>query len=685
MKRSLVFLCAVALTTSVLAQRRAVQLPSRISAEFPVSNITYVPGAMGVRPRIAAGPHQALVIWSNGAVRVDELGHPLDPIPMISGLFPWGPQDVVWTGDEYLVVLARWIGTSVAISLVRIGTGGHTGPFIDLETPADPNVNVAMAMNGDELAIVYTTRTSSGTFVANALFVSRTTFTITHRLDLGAATASMASGRVVASPSGYLVLTPKHFDLIGLHGNGVSSGAFPQTDLDAVWNGAEYVIAAADYDGVVTYPMSSSGVIGDSRVVHVAFHSLAPAIAWNGAEYRIVWQDETRLSFSGYVNATFDLFAARIAADRTPLEETRLQKKIWSTDYRFTPGPDGDALAAVGTTFVPVWTAAQRIVYDGSLGSGELPGAFAPELVSRAAQPQSGAGLVATPESARVFWFETDAVLTTSIDPLGHRGSAKSLTAALYPPIIAFNGVDTVALWSTGTSVYVTVIDAAGDVVTQTTLATSAGMHVRAFDCNAHDCAAVWNDDAKTYFQRVSPNGSPIDGPLELTTGFIGLSGRDDEYLLLFNWARNLFATRWADGKLSDVTDLQTNVTSAAIASNADGWLVVAAPTVIRLDAQAQIQSRANLPTVDPYASATWDGRDWIIVWDADGDIDAARMHPDGTLDVPFFVAATKDQEHAPIVRSAGNGLSAVAYWRYTNDRIYGLSLRVFVRWIDNR
>src|SRR5947207_6234359 len=224
MKCSLIFLCSLVLTTSLLAQRRAaVQRPfdagaPRLSAEFPVSGVTYVPGSLGNRPRIAAGPHQALVIWSNGAVRVDELGHPIDSTPILSGHLPWGPQDVVWTGDEYLAVMTRWTGSKVAISLVRIGTDGHAGFPIDLETPADPNVNAAMAMNGDELAIAYTTRTNSGMYVAKALIVSRITFTVTQRLDLGAATAPMSSGRVVASLSGYLVLTPKHFNLIALHG-----------------------------------------------------------------------------------------------------------------------------------------------------------------------------------------------------------------------------------------------------------------------------------------------------------------------------------------------------------------------------------------------------------------------------------------------------------------------------------
>jgi len=208
---------------------------------------------------------------------------------------------------------------------------------------------------------------------------------------------------------------------------------------------------------------------------------------------------------------------------------------------------------------------------------------------------------------------------------------------------------------------------------------------VRAFDCNARDCAAVWSDSAKTYFQRVAPNGSPIDQPLELATGFAGLKGRGDEYLLIFRWAYGLYATRWADGKLNDAVDLQTTSTSLiTIASKPDGWLVVAPPAAIRLDANAQVEGRSELP-VSVNVSAAWDGRDWIIVWDGDGDVDAVRMHPDGTFDAPFTVAATKDPELQSVVRSAGNGLSAVEYARYTNDRVYGVSLRVFVRWIENR
>lgn len=664
------------------------QPPSRISAEYPVSDVAYVHAVGGARPRIAAGPHQALVVWSKGMVRVDELGRPIDPVPIITGQSPWGPQDVVWAGDEYLVTLTRWNGSNVVLSLMRVGVEGHAGPPIDLETPADPNVYAAMAIDGDELAIAYTTLTNSGDSLAHALIVSRSTFTVTKRIELGTAAAPMSAGRVVASPSGYLVLTPKHFDLIGLHGNGITSGALPQWGLDAVWNGAEYIVAAADYGGLLVYPMSSNGTIGASRVVDEAFHALTPAIAWNGSEYRIVWQDETRLSFSGYVNGTFDLMAARIAADLTTLEKSVLQKQVWSTDYRFVPAPDALAIAAAGATFIPVWMGgapvvfAERDVYDASLGSLT----FVPQLVSHRAEGQSSPALVATPQLVRVFWWEDNAgVTTTSIDASGRRGSVKS-NVTQNSPIVAFNGVDTIALWNTPTNVYVTVFDATANVVAQTKLATSIDVQLRAFDCNANDCAAVWSDNAGTYFQRVAPNGSPIDRPLPLAIGFAGLKARGNEYLLVFAWAHDLFATRWADGKLSDVTDLQAAAASYefAMASKPDGWLVIAGKDAIRLDANAQIEGRSELP-VNINTSATWDGRDWIIAWNAGGDIDAVRMHPDGTLDTPFAVAATPNEESAPVVRSAGDGLTAVAYWRYTNDRTYGVTTRVFVRWIDNR
>jgi hypothetical protein len=266
-------------------------------------------------------------------------------------------------------------------------------------------------------------------------------------------------------------------------------------------------------------------------------------------------------------------------------------------------------------------------------------------------------------------------VATTSIDVHGRRGETRS---GVVPGLLAFDGVDVVALSVSGSQLLFTVLDRS-----QATIATGSDLSPRAFDCNAHDCAAAWFDGSKNWFQRIAFDGTPIGDPLELATGFMGLSGRDDEYLLVFRWDSNLYATRWADGKLSGVTDLHADARGIAIASKPDGWLVVASPAVIRLDANAQVLGRNTLFTVDEHPSATWDGRDWIVAWDADGDIRAARIHDDGTMDAAFDVAATSDQEHAPVVRSAGNGRTAVAYTRSTDDRIYGVTTRVFVRWIE--
>jgi len=130
------------------------------------------------------------------------------------------------------------------------------------------------------------------------------------------------------------------------------------------------------------------------------------------------------------------------------------------------------------------------------------------------------------------------------------------------------------------------------------------------------------------------------------------------------------------------VTELGVDGLPVTVASKPDGWLVVAPPQAIHLDANAAIIARTELPSDVP-VSATWDGRYWIVAWSDGVDIHVARIAPDGTLVDQFLAAATNQSESSPIVRSAGNGLTALAYTRSTNDRVYGASWRVFVRWIE--
>jgi hypothetical protein len=191
MKHALVLLSSFLFALSISAQRHPVVnrplLPGspRLSTELPVSDITYEGGSGGARPRIAAGPHQALVVWSNGAARIDASGKPLDLFPLIGRA-----QDATWNGTTYTVVIAR----DTTISLVDIDTDGRVGVPIDIEHAGDPNVSVAMGGN----VIVYSTLRPEGGYSLTALVVSHGM--VEKRIPLGTSAYPMSRGRVVASP-----------------------------------------------------------------------------------------------------------------------------------------------------------------------------------------------------------------------------------------------------------------------------------------------------------------------------------------------------------------------------------------------------------------------------------------------------------------------------------------------------
>lgn len=677
MKRSLALLSSVLITLSISAQRHSVvyrpQLPGspRLSNEIPVSGITYEGDFGGDRPRIAAGPHQALVVWPHGAVRVDASGKPLDLFPLIDNA-----QDAWWNGTKYVVAMLR--GT--VISLVEIDTDGRVGIPVDLEETGNANVRVAMDGN----VVVYSALSPEGQFSLTALIVSHGA--VAKRIALGTSDFPMSRGRVVASPSGALVLWPDNYRVIGEAGN-VTGGALPRSELDAVWNGVSWIVASAGADGVNVFPISSDGAVGVASVVHRPESSMVssvyPAIGWNGSEYRLIWQEYLR---SGYSGGTFDLYEMRVAADRTRIDERLLEPAIWWTDNRFVPGTEADAIAAIDGRFIGVYPtgtptagSALRNLYAVNLDAGTA------ELLTRRAASQFLSALLATPSSARVIWSSLSDSFSASVDRNGRLGEVAQPGAKPYAAY-AWNGVDTIAVWAeffnNSFSIFGALLDGGGNIVSKKVLVTELlPTSVQQIDCNAHDCAMVWSSNEQSFFQRFTFNLTPIDQPLPIAAGFRQLSGRGDEYLLLFQW-NHLIATRYAGGKLSDVTELGVDGLPVTVASRPDGWLVVAPPRAIHLDTSAAIIARTELPSDVP-VSATWDGRYWIVAWSDGADIHVARIAPDGTLADQFLAAATSQEESSPIVRSAGSGLTALAYTRRTNDRVYGATWRVFVRWIE--
>jgi len=189
MNRPLFLLSSLLLASIAFAQRHPVVdrplLPgaARLSNEIPVSEITYEGGAGGERPRIAAGPHQALVVWSNGVVRLDASGTPLDLFPLIGAQWPYGPHDAAWNGTHYTVAVTRETATGIVISLVDVDPDGHVGPGVDIERIAFGSVNVAIAANDGELAVVYSRSLSDGGNSITALIVSHGV--VMQRLQLG--------------------------------------------------------------------------------------------------------------------------------------------------------------------------------------------------------------------------------------------------------------------------------------------------------------------------------------------------------------------------------------------------------------------------------------------------------------------------------------------------------------------
>jgi hypothetical protein len=672
---------------------------------------------------------------------VDSAGQPLDPVPLL-GSNPgdpssFTPQDVVWDGSQYVVVGKQGIGTSqTTIRLFPIRDDGRFGSAVDIVV-ADEVSAVAAAASGSDIALVYSSKAAAqngSTVIATIVHNGQ----VGDRWTLGSSDdyKAMATGRVIGSPAGFLVLWPHNFRILARNGAMTSGGALAESDLDATWNGSSYAVVGADPAGITLFTVSAEGVVGASTTVHTSTYApRLPSIAWSGAEYRVIWNEATSMNPCCSVPwawATYDLIGARIDANFHPISEAVLVSAVAQTGG-YLPPPDSLTIRWTGTSFLSVWTTGPvdstsilRDVYDFALPPTSMPTqasiSAGAQLISHRAEMQLPLAVAATPDGARVFWSSESGHMTGSIDVLGRHGAPTTLpfTAAPMARSAAWNGVDFVLSgYLPSQQMAVGLVDRAGTLVR--TAQYSAGGRSRiaqAIACNTSDCAIVWaetdaTDVASGFFQRIASDGSPIDQPVPLPALPVALSGGGNEYLIAMtsgDAVKHYFAARYADGKLQDSTQIWEGFASSiTAASRPDGWLVVLIPLrvtpnsvvhAVHLDSTAAVTRTTDIVFppqlyVDTTV-ATWDGRDWIVLWQqpktyTNNDLFAARIATDGTLLDPgdaqpgFPLAARDSGEDSPMISSIGNGLTAVAYRRFTNDQTYGLSTRVFVRWIDNR
>ena len=181
---------------------------------------------------------------------------------------------------------------------------------------------------------------------------------------------------VASSGSGYLVVwqgkrdpEPRRNDLFGRR---VSAGGAPiglafrisgrratvyERDAAVAWNGSEYLVVWEDgrnapgggVSDIFARRVSAEGsVIGADFPIggrNAAAYQREPALAWSGTEYLVVWQDGRNAATRGS-----DIYGRRLTAEGEGLEPDRRLSGAAATSYERNP-----TVAWNGTEYLVVW------------------------------------------------------------------------------------------------------------------------------------------------------------------------------------------------------------------------------------------------------------------------------------------------------------------------------------------
>ena len=318
-----------------------------------------------------------LVVWDdfrgNGtydiyATRIDPGGTVLDPAGIAVSRYAsqeYAPA-VAFSGSNFLTVWHDSRNSHKDIYGIRVGTDGTVLDLrqIPISTAAGSQSNPAMASDGTNyLAVWHEWRTDS----VNDIFAVRVALDGAVLDSLGIAISTAAKDQiypaVAAGTTGFLAVWQDYrngnYDIYGARvaasgslldptGIGVAVAAGAQEYPAVAFDGTNYFVVwqdrrGASYD-IYGARVSLGGILQDATGIAVSTavgDQLQPAVAFDGTNYVVVWQDNR--------SGTYDVYAARVAPNGTVLDAAGIAV---STAAGAQESP---ALAFDGTNYFAVW------------------------------------------------------------------------------------------------------------------------------------------------------------------------------------------------------------------------------------------------------------------------------------------------------------------------------------------
>ena len=636
-----------------------------------------------MEPAIASNGSDSLITWNDDRVgfpnndifgaRLSAAGTVLDPVSIQIGhaAAAQSAPAVAWNGTNYYVVWADnraginnsdIYGTSVSSAGTVTNVSGTA-----ISTEADQQLAPAITSNGDDFFVDWHDRRSGTSYDVYA-------------------TRIIAAGTVL-SPSGTLI----------------SNAALDQWNPALAWNGTNYAVAWQDQRSGTGSPediyltrVSPAGVVLDASGIVVSNGAPAerlPAIAANGSDFFATWLDQRTLSI--------DIFGSRVAGAGTVQDPTGILVSTATADQAHP------AVAWDGTNYLMVWEDqrsatsidiyAARVAEDGTvLDPVGIPvSTVAGDLQTSPAVAWDGTNFMVVWEDTRDFATGGGPSCTYCTDIYGSRigtdgtvldPSGIPISTALShqeSPAIAWNGTSYLVTWTDSRplvtfgrrDLFGALLSPAG-VVTDNDIAIATSSDFdSAVASNGTDFLVVWTSTAPAnnfnlYRTRVTGAGAVLD-PSGIALAPVMGSQRHPSVV----WNGTNYFVAW-----SDTRSPPTHIYGALL--DTTGEFVVSAAGGIPISAAAGAQLAP--------AAAT-DGSGFLVLWGdtragfAKEDIYGSRLSSSGVVQDPagLPIAVSADIEQSPAVVEGPSGTQRLLYQRGSSEAPYDGVNRAWWRTID--
>ncbi|HSM93065.1 MAG TPA: hypothetical protein VLT47_09260, partial [Anaeromyxobacteraceae bacterium] len=416
----------------------------------------------------------------------------------------------------------------------------------------------------------------------------------------------------------------------------ISTAVRAQEYPSVAWDGTNYLVAWQDYRGGGSYDVygarvrAANGAVLDAGgfvISDAQYEQKYPAVAWDGTDYLVVWQDLR----SG---TSWDIYGARVrGADRGVLDVGGIVVS-GAGDHQQCP-----AVAWDGTDFLVAWqdyrSALDFDVYGSRVGADGAVRDTDGIPISTSRSAQSSPAVASDGANVLVVWEDDRNGEGLDIFGARVRGSDASVldpgiaisdsSNPQHAPAIAWDGSQYLVAWA--------------------------------------DLRSVTSDDI--YACRVGQDGSVLD-----PAGIAVSTAAQSQSRPSVAWGGAHFLVAWEDYRSGTSLDVY-----AARVDGADG--AVLEPVGIAVSAAVGDQS---------YASVAWDGANYLVVWEENQfvatrpDVYGARVRgSDGVvLDAAgMSISAAAARETRPAV--AWDGTHHLVVWqdsRGADENIYGARVR---------